>query len=249
MINLLKGNCLELMSDIQDGSVDMILCDLPYGITACKWDSVIPFEPLWQHYKRIIKNNGAIVLFGCQPFSSSLIMSNAKMFKYQWVWDKVSKTDPMNAKNKPLRQHEDLLVFSFGTTANCSNRNMKYNPQGLLPAYRSNNKNRNAAGYMGKSRPSHKETHIYHNSNYPSSILTFSNAGRTSTVHPTQKPVPLLEYLIKTYTNEGEHVLDNCMGSGSTGIACLNTGRKFTGIELDEKYFEIAKNRIEGHTI
>ena len=244
-MQLMHGDCLDLMAQIPDGSVDMIMCDLPYGTTACKWDSVIPFEPLWAHYKRVIKCNGAIVLTAAQPFTTALISSNIGMFKYCWVWDKVSKTDVMNAKNKPLRQHEDIVVFSNGTTANCSNRRMNYNPQGLSAATRSNSANRNAAGYMGSARPSHPEKYVYQNSNYPSSIIAISNANRTNVVHPTQKPVALMEYLIRTYTNEGDTVLDNCMGSGTTGVACANTGRKFIGIEKDAGYFAISQRRIE----
>lgn len=244
-MNLMHGDCLDLMAGIPTGSVDMILCDLPYGTTACKWDTVIPFEPLWAQYKRIAKPNAAIVLTAAQPFTTALISSNIGMFKYCWVWDKVSKTDVMNAKNKPLRQHEDVVVFSHGTTANCSPRRMNYNPQGLMAATRINAKNRNAAGYMGSARPSHQENYVCQNANYPSSILQISNANRTNVVHPTQKPVALMEYLIRTYTNEGDTVMDNCMGSGTTGVACANTGRNFIGIEKEAAYFEIAKQRIE----
>jgi len=245
-MKLIHGDCLKEMFDIPDNSVDMVCCDMPYGTTACKWDTVLPLDMLWHHYKRIVKNIGAIVLFSAQPFTTTLINSNLKWFKYQWVWNKVSKTDVFNAKNKPLRQHEDLCVFSSGTTANKSKRKMFYNPQGVKSGNRTNPQNRKAAGYMGKARPSHKKEHIYHGSNYPSSIIKFTNADRTNVVHPTQKPVALIEYLIKTYTNEGDTVLDNCMGSGTTGVACKNLNRDFIGIELDEKYFEIAKTRIEG---
>ena len=244
MIDLKLGDCLEKMKEIPDGSVDMILTDPPYGTTACKWDSIIPLEPMWEQLNRIIKPNGAIVMTASQPFTTKLISSNYKMFKYCWVWDKVSKTDVFNAKNKPLKQNEDICIFSKGTTANGSNRKMKYFPQGVMAGNRKNSNNRVSAGYMGKARPSHKKEHVYHGSNYPSSIVRFSNADRSNCVHPTQKPVALMEYLIKTYTNENETVLDFTMGSGTTGVACKNTKRNFIGIEKDEKYFKIAEERI-----
>ncbi len=240
MINLLKGNCLELMNDIPDGSVDMILCDLPYGTTACKWDTVIPFEPLWAHYKRVIKPNGAIVLFGSQPFTSALVMSNIKMFKYCWVWNKKKAGNIFLAKHQPMKEHEDICIFSKVKHV--------YNPIMTDRDEIKRSKNYGTGLTMGGNGK--KEEKIYqYTQRYPKSIINISNANQKGKLHPTQKPVPLLEYLIKTYTNEGETVLDNCMGSGSTGIACLNTGRQFTGIELDEKYFEMAKNRIEGHKI
>ena len=232
---LMQGDCLELMKSIPDGSVDMILCDLPYGTTACKWDTIIPFEPLWVQYRRVIKKNAAIVLFGSQPFTSALVMSNVKMFKYQWVWDKRRPSNPMLAKVQCLKIHEDICVFSDGRTA--------YNPQGV---FETDGKPRGGVkpsktelGFGSAIKSDYRQT----KSGYPKSILTFGT-DNTKNVHPTQKPVPLCEYLIKTYTNEGETVLDNCMGSGTTGVACKNLGRKFIGIEMDEKYFEIAKNRI-----
>ena len=242
--NLIHGDCLEEMAKIPSGSVDMVLTDPPYGTTACKWDSIIPLEPMWEQLKRVIKPNGAIVMTASQPFTTTLISSNMKMFKYCWVWDKVSKSDHFNAKNKPLKQHEDVVVFSEGTTANKSPRKMQYFPLGVKAGNRENNQNRRAAGYMGKARPSHKKNHVYHGSGYPSSIVRFSNANRTGVVHPTQKPVALMEYLIKTYTNEGETVLDFTMGSGTTGVACKNLGRNFIGIEKDDEYFGIASERI-----
>ena len=235
---LLRGDCLELMTSIPDGSVDAIICDLPYGTTACKWDTVIPFEPLWAHYKRVIKPNGAIVLFGSQPFTSALVMSNPAWFKYQWVWDKRRPSNPMLAKVQALKVHEDICVFSNGKAA--------YNPQGV---FETDGKPRGGVkpsktelGFGAAIKVDYKQT----KSGYPKSILTFGT-DNTKNVHPTQKPVALLEYLIRTYTNEGETVLDNTMGSGTCGSACLNTGRNFIGIEKDEAYFEIARNRIEGH--
>lgn len=242
-ITLLQGDCLELMKNIPDGSVDLILCDLPYGTTACKWDSIIPFEPLWEQYRRIVKVNAAIVLTASQPFTTTLIFSNMKMFKYCWVWEKSRPGDIFNAKNKPLKTHEDVCVFSFGTTANGSSKRMMYFPQGVgNGGVLTNNPDEREYAFMGK-RPSHKTSHVTHGSNYPRSVIKIANPNAGS-VHPTQKPVALMEYLICTYTNEGDIVLDNCMGSGTTGVACVNTGRSFIGMELDASYFEIAKNRI-----
>ena len=231
---LKQGDCLELMKGIPDGSVDMILCDLPYGTTACKWDTVIPFEPLWAEYKRIIKKNGAIVLFGSQPFTSALVMSNPEWFRYSLVWDKVGTTGFQTAKVMPLRRHEDVLVFYH--------KKPTYNPEMIIkgsPRKKGGSKVDN--GCYGELRSSES----FNNTYYPTSVLEFSNANKRGLVHPTQKPVALCEYLIKTYTNEGETVLDNTMGSGTTGVACGNTGRNFIGIEQDDKYFEIAKNRIK----
>lgn len=232
---LLNGDCLEWMDVIADGSVDAIICDLPYGTTACKWDTVIPFEPLWAHYKRVIKPNGAIVLFGSQPFTSALVMSNVKMFAYEWVWVKTKITGVLNAKKMPVRKHEEILVFC---STKCTGT---YNAQGLEIKGTVTRQGGNSDNY-GKRNTSE---YVQEFSNWPRDVLEFSSEGKTT--HPTQKPVALLEYLIRTYTNEGETVLDNTMGSGTTGIACLNTGRNFIGIEKDPTYFEIAKNRIGEH--
>ena len=243
---LFNKDCLEVMKDIPDKSIDMILCDLPYGTTACKWDSIIPFDKLWEQYERVIKDNGAIVLFGSQPFTSSLIMSNIKLFKYEWIWLKSRAVGFNNAKNKPMGKHENIIVFSKGTCANCSPRLMKYYPQGLVVfnkivnGIKASKTDKDGHGF---DRPSKKKEHLQEFTNYPNTQLVFPNEGKT--VHPTQKPVDLLEYLIRTYTNENETVLDNCMGSGSTGVACVNTNRNFIGIELDENYFNIAKERIK----
>lgn len=246
-MQLIHGDCLEKMKDIPDGSVDMVLCDLPYGTTACKWDVVIPFEPLWEQYKRIIKDRGAIVLFGSEPFSSHLRMSNLSMFKYDWIWEKPKGSDYLNAKNKPLKNHEIISVFSKGTTANGSKSKLAYFPI-MVPGeyYKKTQKNDPRQGYLEKGNRKEWLGTTESNFRYPKSILSFPIVSHDS-IHPTQKPVPLLEYLIKTYTSEGETVLDNTMGSGSTGIACLNIKRNFIGIEKDEKYFEIAKKRIEEH--
>ena len=247
MIDLRQGDCLELMKDIPDKSVDMILCDLPYGTTACKWDSVRPFEQLWNNYKRIIKNNGTIVLFGSEPFSTELRHSNLKMYKYDWIWVKSRATGFAQAKNQPMRNYENICVFSDGVAIhlNQSKRRMTYNPQGLKETFYIKKQGKNGrTDTCFSKRKSHKEEHIQTQTGYPRQVITFASEGKT--VHPTQKPVELLEYLIKTYTNENETVLDNCMGSGSTGVACKNTNRHFIGIELDPTYFEIAKNRIMG---
>ena len=232
-IELLQGDCLELMKDIPDGSIDLILCDLPYGTTACKWDSVIPFEPLWEHYRRIAKQNAAIVLTASEPFSSALVMSNAKMFKYQWVWDKKIPSGMSYARFQPMRQHENVIVFCSGKTPynpQMTKRNRPIKGGGMTKGETTNNQNLVAL----------KKTYDLKN---PTTILTFDKVRRGS-IHPTQKPVPLMEYLIRTYTNEGETVLDNCMGSGTTGVACINTNRNFIGMELDENYFKIASKRI-----
>lgn len=226
------------MKNIPDGSVDMILCDLPYGTTACKWDIIIPFEPLWEQYNRIIKSNGVICLFGNEPFSSKLRVSNLKNFKYDWYWNKTKPVGFANAKKMPLKDVEIISIFY--------NKMPNYFPQGLIECNRIINnstkikKQNNITAINGGAFKS--KSFIQQHTNYPRQVLKFSIEQG---LHPTQKPVPLLEYLIKTYTNEGETVLDNCMGSGSTGVACVNTNRNFIGIELDDTYFEIAKNRIE----
>ena len=239
-IQIKQGDCLELMKEIPDKSIDMILCDLPYGTTACKWDSVIPFEPLWEQYKRIIKDNGAIVLFGSEPFSTELRHSNMKMFKYDWIWEKTKASGFLNAKKSPLRAHEVISVFYKNQPT--------YNPQysfGHKP-YKKINVSDGATSVYGKIDKTGIVEESKDGRRYPRSVIKFSNPNN-KTIHPTQKPVALLEYLIKTYTNEGETVLDNCMGSGSTGIACINTNRNFIGYELDEHYFQIAKERLEQH--
>lgn len=246
---ILQGDCLELMKDIPNGSIDMILCDLPYGTTACKWDTIIPFDKLWEQYERIIKPSGAIVLTASQPFTSALVMSNPKMFKYQWVWVKTKKTGFTNGKNRPLTQHEDLLVFSKANVANGSKLMMKYNPQGLLPLnkIRKGDKNKSDGDFNGQKyyRPSQSKDYIQEFTNYPTTVLNIPSEGKI--LHPTQKPIELFEYLIKTYTNENDLVLDNTAGSGTTAIACLNTNRHFIVMEQDQKYYEIMCNRIEKH--
>lgn len=235
MIDLHLGDCLEIMKQIADKSVDAIICDLPYGTTACKWDSVIPFEPLWAQYKRIIKDNGAIVLTASQPFTSALVMSNPKWFKYQWIWDKKIPSGMSYARFQPMRQHEDVLVFCNGKTpynAQTIKRDKPIKGGGMSKGETTNN---------NKLVALHK-TYEYKN---PTTIIAFDKV-RKGSIHPTQKPVELVEYFVKTYTNQGDTVLDNCMGSGTTGIACKNLNRNFIGIEQDANYFEIAKGRING---
>ena len=244
-MQLIHGDCLEKMKDIPDKSIDMILCDLPYGTTACKWDILLPLDKLWEQYERIIKDNGAIVLNAQQPFTSALIMSNTKLYKYSWHWNKVKPSSFFNAKNAPMKKIEDVVVFSKGNIANGSKNMMKYNPQGLIHCGKirpPKNDSVPSQSTIGK-RPSRANAYKQEFTNYPTDLIEFSFEQKP--IHPTQKPVALLEYLIKTYTLEGETVLDNTMGSGSTGVACINTKRDFIGIEKDDKYFEIAKKRIE----
>ena len=230
-IQLYQGDCLEEMKNISDKSIDMILCDLPYGTTQNKWDSIIPLEPLWEQYKRIIKDNGAILLFGSQPFTTILNYSNISNYRYEWVWIKNNSTGFQLANKRPLKKHELISVFY--------KKQPTYNPQGLIEYNKINKR-----GSMGENwSEMNSNNYIQRWTNYPTQILEYKYDKQK--LHPTQKPVALLEYLIKTYTDEEEIVLDNCMGSGSTGVACVNTNRKFIGIELEEKYFEIAKNRIE----
>lgn len=245
-IRLECGDCLEKMKDIEDKSIDAIICDPPFGTISCKWDNIIPFDELWKEYNRIIKDNGAIVLFCQQPFTSNLISSNIKYFKYMLYWEKSRPSGYVNAKLKPLKNVEEIAIFSKGTTANGSKNNMIYNPQNLKEVnikWHRPKKYGNGKG-VNTTRKSNKTERDIKYGNYPRQILKFSNSNHKM-LHPTQKPVDLLEYLIKTYTNEGETVLDNTMGSGSTGVACVNINRKFIGIELDENYFNISCDRID----
>ena len=234
-IKLLCGDCLELMKNIPDKSIDMVLCDLPYGTTACFWDVVIPFDKLWEQYNRIIKDIGVIALFGVEPFSSSLRLSNLKIYKYDWIWQKSKVQGFLNCNKRPLINYENIMIFY--------KKQCTYNPQNLVRGEFNNF--RPAKLSDEKSKIYGKETvfGISEFCNYPKTIIKFNSVSNN--LHPTQKPVELLEYLIKTYTNEGTTILDNCMGSGSTGVACKNLNRNFIGIELDEHYFNIAKERIE----
>lgn len=243
-IDLRHGDCLELMKSIPDQSIDFILVDPPYGTTQCKWDSVIPFTPMWEQVNRIIKDDGAIVMFGAQPYTSALIMSNIKMFKYSWVWEKNKSTGFLNAKKQPLRNSEDIVVFY--------KKQCRYNPQKSKGNKKVNyyTKNTSDGDTVGKTKVGIKGGGS--TERYPTTVLKFKVVNQDGTsdggnYHPTQKPIKLLEYLIKTYTLPGQIVLDFAMGSGSTGVACKNLDRNFIGIELDGKYFEIAKNRIENH--
>ena len=234
-IELIQGDCLEVMKEISDRSIDCVITDPPYGTTACKWDSVIPFEPMWEQLKRVTKKNGAIVLFGSQPFTSALVMSNPKMFKYEWVWDKKTISNPLQAKYQPLRQHENIIVFGLGTTSYFP---LKTNPE----LKRKWTQAGNQQATFGKVK---EGTRGVAEGKYPKTIQQFNPAKFEGNIkHPTQKPVALMEYFIKTYTNEGETVLDFTMGSGTTGVACRNLNRNFIGIELDPNYFKIAEKRI-----
>ena len=243
-MKLLLGDCLDLLPTLADGSVDLVLCDPPYGTTACTWDAVIPFEPMWREVRRVLKPRGAAVFTASQPFTSALVMSNTDWFKYCLVWEKTRATGHIHAKNKPMKKHEDVLVFSPGTTVHASQSaaRMTYNPQGMtrkdVPTVR---KSGGSSNSVMSARPSHRDV-LQEFTNFPSSIVAVASEG--ATVHPTQKPVALMEYLIRTYTNEGETVLDFTMGSGTTGVACVNTGRRFIGIERDPEYFAIAQRRI-----
>jgi site-specific DNA-methyltransferase (adenine-specific) len=230
-VQLFQGDCLEIMKTIPDGSVDMVLCDLPYGITNCNWDDVIPFDQLWEIYSRIAKINAAIVLTASQPFTSALIMSNPTMFKTCWIWVKTNCSGFANAKKQPLRSYEDIAVFY--------RRQPAYNPQGIIKMGKPRIRTKETGEFM---KASFRDGYQQEYTNYPKNVLSFpSERG----FHPTQKPVALMDYLIRTYTNEADTVLDNCMGSGTTGVACVQTNRNFIGIERDPEYFQVAKSRID----
>lgn len=235
-VTLWQGDCLELMKNIPDGSVDMVLCDLPYGTTRNKWDSIIPLDRLWEQYKRVIKDNGAIVLFSAEPFTSILITSNIQWFRYDLIWSKTQGSDFLNANRKPLRSHENICVFY--------KKQPTYNPQKTDGKPYKAKSGETTSTNFGKFNGNH-HTQNKDGKRCPLSVLRFSGEHNRGKQHPTQKPTDLLEWLIKTYTNEGEIVLDNSMGSGSCGVGCVNTNRHFIGIELDEGYFNIAKERIE----
>lgn len=231
-----QGDCLELMKQIPDGSIDLILTDPPYGTTSCKWDSVIPFEPMWEQINRIIKPNGAVLLFGSEPFSSLLRCSNLKNYKYDWIWEKSKATGFLNSKKQPLRAHEIISAFYY--------KQPLYNPQMTNgdPYNKGFRKDQTEDDIYGK----YKQVEVKSEGlRFPRSVQYFKTSEKEGGLHKTQKPVALLEYLVKTYTNENEIVLDFTMGSGSTGVACLNTNRKFLGFELDENYFNVAKERLE----
>ena len=231
-------DCLEGMKAILDNSIDMILCDLPYGITACKWDTVIPFEPLWEQYKRIIKDGGAIVLTAREPFTSLLVTSNIKWYKHKWVWNKKQSGSFQNAKYMPLQIEEDIIVFAKGK--------VNYYPQMRKGKMRKRGGAKEKSRVVGSGLQDGYEN--YSDLYYPTNIIELANP-RKNKLHPTQKPTELFEYLIQTYTKEGGLVLDNCIGSGTTAIACINTNRNYIGFELDKEYYEIAKNRINKHIL
>ena len=241
-----QGDCLELMKKIPDKHIDMILCDLPYGTTACKWDVIIPFEPLWEQYERIIKDNGAILLFGQEPFSSYLRISNINIYRYDWIWDKVSTTNFANAKKMPLSCNECISVFykklPIYNPIMSEAKKDRIRPTGK-PKTNNSETNKQSSGYTRKYSVNYDNA-----KRFPRKIIELSckiaECNSLNRIHPTQKPVDLLEYFIKTYTQESEIVLDNTAGVFSTGVACINTNRKFIGYELDEKYFEIGKNRL-----
>jgi site-specific DNA-methyltransferase (adenine-specific) len=231
------------LPNIESQSIDMILCDLPYGTTACKWDVILPFDELWKEYKRIIKDNKAIALTASQPFTSELVCSNLKWFRHEWIYVKSQLSNFLSISHNPMKEHENIIVFSSGSVAHKKHGSrMEYNPQGLV-SFNKEIKQKLGRDFNSKGhRPSDKERYIQEFTNYPKSIIFEPSV--LDTIHPTQKPVALYEYLIRTYTNEGETVLDICMGSGTTGVACKNTGRNFIGIEKDPAYFEIAKQRM-----
>ena len=244
-IKFIHGDCLEEMPKLADKSIDMILCDLPYGMTACKWDTVIPFEPLWKEYKRLIKANGAIVLTASQPFTSALVMSNPKMFKVAIVWNKKKAGNFVQGNIQPLKIHEDVLIFYSKQPTYNPQKTLLDKPQKVRNGAKNRQDRKEAGGFGGTVIYSDK---FEADKKLPTTIVEISkdNYGK-NVFHPTQKPVALFEYLIRTYTNEGDTVLDNCAGSFTTAIACMNTNRKYICIEKDKKYFEIGKNRIENH--
>ena len=233
MVDLHLGDCLDILPTLPDDSIDMVMVDLPYGTTACKWDSIIPLDFLWEQYNRICKKNAAMLFTSAQPFTTTLASSNINNFRYEWIWEKPQGTNPMNAKVMPLKSHENILVFYRSKPT--------YNPQMWY-----------STPYSGFSSDTSKIGEVYGNqqskhrdnpegSRYPKTVLKFK---QEKGLHPTQKPVGLMEYLIKTYTNEGDTVLDNTMGSGTTGVACVNCNRSFVGIEMDKKYYQISEERV-----
>lgn len=237
MQQLMQGDCLELMKAIPDGSVDMILCDLPYGHTKNHWDNVIPFEALWVEYRRIIKCNGAIVLFADGMFMANLMKSNYAWWRYNLVWDKKLTSGFLNANRQPLRRHEQVCVFYQKQPTYNPQKNLGVKSHSKGKSKQCENRNYGSYDFVDNSE-------IHGNMKFPTSIVQFEKPHPSKSFHPTEKPVALLEYLVKTYTNPGDTVLDNCMGSGPTGVACVNTGRLFIGMELDQKYFDIAAKRI-----
>ena len=243
-VDLYNADCLEVMKKIKDESIDMILCDLPYGTSACSWDTIIPFEKMWEQYNRVIKPDCAIVLFGSEPFSSFLRCSNIEMYKYDWKWEKPKGANFLNFKYQPAKVHEDIIVFGKMACSYSKNGNMKYFPQmeSGSPYIQKSGKQKNNYSNSTVRSPIKQVVTANNGTRYPRSIQKFSIDKEK--LHPTQKPVDLLEYLIRTYTEVGDLILDNCMGSGSTGVACAKTGRNFIGIEIENDYFNIAKKEL-----
>lgn len=239
---LVHADCFDVFPYIADASVQLILCDLPYNVTGLKWDSLLDLPKLWKHYERIIKPNGAIVLTAMQPFTTELIVSNRKMFKYTWVWNKVKPGNFLTAKLKPMQNHEDILIFSKANTANCNKNNMLYIPQlEKREKVRKYKKEADSDIYARKNTTSIEYTTDF---KYPKSILEISNANQKNKLHPTQKPLELMKYLIKTYSNEDDVVMDNCMGSNTTGLACKELNRQYIGIEKEKAYYDISVKRV-----
>jgi len=246
MLDLRCGDCLEVMKEIEDNSIDLILCDLPYGndITACKWDHQLNLEILWKEYKRIIKNKGIVCLTAIEPFTSFLVMSNLEMYRYKWVWQKEQGSNWQLAKVQPLNVLEDILIFSKAKSANGAKDVANYYPQKIKRKVSSKSGGSPSTSDI-LNKNSMKALKNTYDDSFPINLLYYKRVHSSQRVHPTQKPVELIEYLIKTYSNENDLILDNCMGSGTTGVACVDTNRSFIGIEKDPKYFEIAKDRIQ----
>ena len=244
---LFNADCMDILPLIPDKSVQLILADLPYGTTGCKWDSVIPFEPLWEQYERIIKDNGAIVLFGSQPFSSALIMSNPKLFKYEWIWEKSKTSNYVHCKYQPLKAHENILVFSkYPSAQNSAKKNMVYNPQFTKAEPYNKGKVSNSNNVLTGGRKERVEVKSLDGKRYPRSVQYFRTAECENQIHPTQKPIELLKYLVATYSDTGEMVLDNVMGSGTCPLAAKELNRSFIGIEKEVKYYDLAVARVFG---
>ena len=248
MVQLYQGDCLELMKNIPDGSVDMVLCDLPYGTTGSKWDSVIPSDKLWPEYRRIASEKCVFVLFGTEPFATCVRHDALDLYKYDWIWRKTTVTGFAHARNMPLRDYENIMVFSkapIGRISRLGDRRMPYNPQGLKECHQVDESHKTSRIMHSKTFANTKEKYyVRTQTGFPRMVLDFKKDPKDSQYHLNAKPVPMLEYLVKTYTNPGDVVLDNCMGSGSTGVACVRTGRRFIGMELSEEYYQTATERI-----
>lgn len=247
-VKLLQGDCLQLMKQIPDRSIDMVLCDPPYGTTGSKWDSVLSYQELWSQYRRIISDSGVIVLFGTEPFATKVRSEALDLYKYDWIWRKSTVTGFAHARNMPLRDYENIMVFSkssIGHMSKLGQKRMPYNPQGLRPCMQKDKSHKNSLVMHSGTFANTKESHyVRTETGFPRMVLNFEKNPKDSKYHLNSKPVSLLEYLIKTYTDKGQYVFDNCMGGGSTGVACVKTDRNFIGMELDPQYFQIAQKRI-----